>query len=249
MVAERKNISAINRQFATTTDQSCLNRWLVEAPWDAAALNDRRLAWLQDNPKTRYSPHGVIAIDNTLIAQRQAHRGRGLVVGPCPSAPRHRPRLPDFQLRLSLGQPLSDRVAQVQEKGRLPDRGVQGWSGKEVTLLSPPPLRSVHESFPSHGSSKPIIDWLPQMARPLMAGVLALFAAFLAASNIRQNKPSLSRPMTSSPVARQHPFGSGMSPIQQLMVSLCLSAAGLRFLQPPTPAEDLTLPCGRVTDP
>ena len=31
MVAERKNISAINRQFAVTTDQSCLNRWLVEA--------------------------------------------------------------------------------------------------------------------------------------------------------------------------------------------------------------------------
>ena len=50
-----------------TTDQSCLNRWLVEASWDAAVLNDRRLAWLQDNPKTRYSPHGVIAIDNTLV--------------------------------------------------------------------------------------------------------------------------------------------------------------------------------------
>ena len=67
MVAERKNISAINRQFAVTTDQSCLNRWLVEAAWDATALNDCRLAWLQDNPKTRYSPHGVIAIDNTLV--------------------------------------------------------------------------------------------------------------------------------------------------------------------------------------
>ena len=35
-------------------------------------LNDRRLAWLQDNPKTRYSPHGVIAIDNTLVD----HRGK-----------------------------------------------------------------------------------------------------------------------------------------------------------------------------
>ena len=46
MVAERKNISAINRQFAVTTDQSCLNRWLVESDWDAAALNDRRLASL-----------------------------------------------------------------------------------------------------------------------------------------------------------------------------------------------------------
>ena len=94
MVAERKNISAINRQFAVTTDQSCLNRWLVESDWDAVELNDRRLAWLQDNPNTRYSPRGVIAIDNTPVSehgagsgrsQRQAHRGRGLVVGPCPS--------------------------------------------------------------------------------------------------------------------------------------------------------------------
>ena len=28
MVAERKSVSTINRQFAVTTDQSCLNRWL-----------------------------------------------------------------------------------------------------------------------------------------------------------------------------------------------------------------------------
>ena len=30
MVAEKKNVSAINRQFAVSTDQSCLNRWLGE---------------------------------------------------------------------------------------------------------------------------------------------------------------------------------------------------------------------------
>ena len=132
MAAERKNISAINRQFASTTDQSCLNRWLVESDWDAAALNDRRLAWLQDNPNTRYSPHGVIAIDNTLVD----HSGKLIEdVGwlwdhahPSTSsgAPCHRPRLPDFQLRLSLGQPLSNRVATVQEKGRLRASGFQG---------------------------------------------------------------------------------------------------------------------------
>ena len=79
-----------------------------------------------------------------------------------------------------------------------------------------------------------------------MAGVLALFATLLAASNIRQNKPSLPRPMADPPVARQHPFGLGISPIQQLMFSLCLSAAGIRFLQPPVPAEELALPRGRV---
>jgi hypothetical protein len=67
MIAERKTISGINREFALTTDQSCLNRWLTETSWDEKAFNDRRLAWLQHNPKTRYSARGVIAIDNTLV--------------------------------------------------------------------------------------------------------------------------------------------------------------------------------------
>jgi hypothetical protein len=67
MVAENKTVSGINREFALTTDQSCLNRWLTEVQWDVTALNDRRLAWLQQAPRTRYSVRGVIAIDNTLV--------------------------------------------------------------------------------------------------------------------------------------------------------------------------------------
>ena len=67
MVAERKPVSGINREFVVTTDQSCLNRWLTEVAWDVQTLNDQRLEWLQRDPKTRYSPRGVIAIDNTLV--------------------------------------------------------------------------------------------------------------------------------------------------------------------------------------
>jgi SRSO17 transposase len=67
MVAEKKTVSGINSAFVVTTDQSCLNRWLNEVGWDAKALNDRRLQWLQGDPKTRYSTRGVIAIDNTLV--------------------------------------------------------------------------------------------------------------------------------------------------------------------------------------
>ena len=67
MVAEHKTVSGINREFAVTTDQSCLNRWLTEVAWDVKALNDRRLAWLQGDPKTHYSARGVIAVDNTLV--------------------------------------------------------------------------------------------------------------------------------------------------------------------------------------
>jgi len=67
MVAEHKTVSGINREFAVTTDQSCLHRWLTGVEWDVKALNDRRLEWLQGDPKTRYSARDVIAIENTLV--------------------------------------------------------------------------------------------------------------------------------------------------------------------------------------
>jgi DDE superfamily endonuclease len=67
MVAERKTVLGIHREFAETTDQSCLNRFLTDAEWDAGALNQRRLEGLQKDPSTRYSDQGVIPIDNTLI--------------------------------------------------------------------------------------------------------------------------------------------------------------------------------------
>jgi hypothetical protein len=67
LVASRKNVSGINAEFAVTTDQSCLNRWITEVAWDVGQLNQRRLDWLQQDPSTRYSAHGVIALDNTLI--------------------------------------------------------------------------------------------------------------------------------------------------------------------------------------
>lgn len=67
LVAAKKNVSGINAEFAATTDQSCLNRWLTEVVWDVEELNRQRLAWLQQNAQTRYTPHGVIPIDNTLI--------------------------------------------------------------------------------------------------------------------------------------------------------------------------------------
>jgi uncharacterized protein YndB with AHSA1/START domain len=72
IVAENKTVSGINRAFALTTDQSCLNRWLTEVQWDVQTLNDKRLAWLQQAPQTRYSTRGVIAIDKTLVT----HEGK-----------------------------------------------------------------------------------------------------------------------------------------------------------------------------
>jgi len=67
MIAERKSVSGINREFVETTDQSCLNRFLTAVGWDVTRLNERRLEWLQKEPTTRYSQQGVIAIDDVLI--------------------------------------------------------------------------------------------------------------------------------------------------------------------------------------
>lgn len=67
LVAEKKNVSGINAEFAQTTDQSCLNRWITEVEWDEVELNRQRLTWLQTDPQTRYAASGVIPIDNTLI--------------------------------------------------------------------------------------------------------------------------------------------------------------------------------------
>jgi len=67
LVAERKTVLGIHGEFAQTTDQSCLNRFLTEVDWDVAALNQRRLDQLQIDPDTRYADAGVIPIDNVLI--------------------------------------------------------------------------------------------------------------------------------------------------------------------------------------
>src|SRR5712672_628200 len=47
MVAERKTVLGINGEFASTTDQSCRNRFLTAADWDVQVLNEQRLRELQ----------------------------------------------------------------------------------------------------------------------------------------------------------------------------------------------------------
>src|SRR6266404_2287579 len=66
-IDERTNVCFIHREFAQTTDKSCLNRFLADATWDVQQLNQRRLDSLQQEPSTRYGEHGIIRIDNTLI--------------------------------------------------------------------------------------------------------------------------------------------------------------------------------------
>jgi len=67
IVAKNKSVSGINAEFVDTTDQSCLNRFVTTANWDVDQLNARRLELLQEDPATRYSDRGVIALDDVLI--------------------------------------------------------------------------------------------------------------------------------------------------------------------------------------
>jgi hypothetical protein len=67
IVARNKSVSGINAEFVDTTDQSCLNRFVTGADWDVDELNARRLELLQEDPATRYSNRGVIAVDDVLI--------------------------------------------------------------------------------------------------------------------------------------------------------------------------------------
>jgi hypothetical protein len=66
-VAARKSVTGINAEFARTTDPSCLNRFIHHEAWEVQTLNQRRLDLLQQDSDTRYSDHGVIAVDDTLI--------------------------------------------------------------------------------------------------------------------------------------------------------------------------------------
>jgi len=67
MVAHNKTVSGISNEFAETTDQSCLNRFLTEVAWDVEAVNERRLQLHQQDADTCYYDQGVIAIDDVLI--------------------------------------------------------------------------------------------------------------------------------------------------------------------------------------
>jgi len=67
IVADNKTVSGIQAEFANTTDQSCLNRFITQVDWDVESLNARRLELLQGDPSTRYCERGVIALDDVLI--------------------------------------------------------------------------------------------------------------------------------------------------------------------------------------
>ena len=43
LLAQRKTVNGMNAEFAQTTDQSCLNRWITSVKWNVEQLNEERL--------------------------------------------------------------------------------------------------------------------------------------------------------------------------------------------------------------
>src|SRR5215212_1638383 len=66
MIAERKTVLGVHDELAQTTDQSCLNGYPTEAPWDVQDLNRRRLDLLQKDPSTCYSDQGATLSQNCI---------------------------------------------------------------------------------------------------------------------------------------------------------------------------------------
>lgn len=68
LLSENKTVEAINRLFVLEPrNQSSLNRFLTESPFDDGAVNGCRMAMLQGQPATRLKGQGVLSLDDTLL--------------------------------------------------------------------------------------------------------------------------------------------------------------------------------------
>jgi DDE superfamily endonuclease len=78
LVNGNKTVEGINKLFILDgMDQSTLNRLLSESHFEAGALNDTRLDWLQSCPGTAFKEgegeKGVLVLDDTLLTHHGPH--------------------------------------------------------------------------------------------------------------------------------------------------------------------------------
>lgn len=62
----RWTVNNMNRLFLKAKDQSSLNRFLTESPWDVRELTTRRMKIIDQSPKTRTKGEGVLILDDTV---------------------------------------------------------------------------------------------------------------------------------------------------------------------------------------
>jgi len=69
----KKNIQAINRTFMDAKDQSSLNRFLTESPWDKEKLQNKKLYIANQTLRTSQSCIGYFLLDDTINNKTGKH--------------------------------------------------------------------------------------------------------------------------------------------------------------------------------
>lgn len=67
MICPNKTITGMTSEQPNASDQSCLNRFMTGVDWNAQALNEERIEWLQKFDDTKFHERGIIALDDVLI--------------------------------------------------------------------------------------------------------------------------------------------------------------------------------------
>lgn len=96
-----------------------LEHFLVDAPWSLEALNEERLALLQEQPETRWHDQGVLMMDETgdrkkgndsAYVSRQYLGSIGKIDNGVVSVTSHRADLSALRSTLDRPSPLVDRL-------------------------------------------------------------------------------------------------------------------------------------------
>jgi hypothetical protein len=69
----KKNIQAINRTFMDTKDQSSLNRFLTQSPWNMQTIQNKRLSLANQYLHVSQKPQGYFLIDDTINNKTGKH--------------------------------------------------------------------------------------------------------------------------------------------------------------------------------
>jgi len=168
MVLENKSLSNMARCMVDSADKTNLSRFLAEAPWDEAAVNDRRIRYLLDQttPQRRAAADSALVLDDTLcehVGSLFAHIDRHYNHSDDTYPLAHNPVTSFYvsgPVRFPVDVRLYRRYEELTRWGEFvakhcPDRPIPA-AGKaraklraavEPALLADPEFRALHEQF------------------------------------------------------------------------------------------------------
>ena len=72
-IAERKNVTSINRPFLNYRNQASLNNFVTDSTWNDDALHQSAIKMVKDEVEKRGIKGGALVIDDTLIEKSGKH--------------------------------------------------------------------------------------------------------------------------------------------------------------------------------